>query len=294
MTQQAISEAAQHIKDHGYFIAKGAIDHSLCDALLDEIHRLEELGVPRSLDNNFHGHRTTRFYDVLNLGNVWQQLPVHPAILPVVRDVLGDDCLLNTYGTSIINPGETRQPMHVDDGPFIRAKNSCLRHRQPLYEGGPRASIVLNVMIALCDFTDENGATRFVPDSNKLAYPKPNDNDEWYEQSRPAVMPKGSVLFFEGQCVHGGGDNDSDERRYAITVDYCAGYLRTQENFLMSIPTDRVRTFDQDLQQLIGLSMSHGGLGHVYNHAPDDLMQKIAMPTAATGPERQDGTEGPS
>ena len=88
MTQQAISEAVQHIKDHGYFIAKGAIDHSLCDALLDEIHRLEELGVPRSLDNNFHGHRTTRFYDVLNLGNVWQQLPVHPAILPVVRDVL--------------------------------------------------------------------------------------------------------------------------------------------------------------------------------------------------------------
>jgi ectoine hydroxylase-related dioxygenase (phytanoyl-CoA dioxygenase family) len=287
VTQQEIARAVEHITDHGYYVLENAIEPSLCDSLLDEIHRLEEISVPRSLDNDFHGHRTTRFYDVLNLGAVWQQLPVHPAILPVVRGVLGDDCLLNTYGTSIINPGETRQRMHVDDGPFIGARNSCLRHRQPLHEGGARASIVLNTMIALCDFTDENGATRFVPDSNKRAYPKPDGNDDWYEHSRPAVMPRGSILFFEGQCFHGGGDNTSDERRYAVTVDYCAGYLRTQENFLLSIPAARVRTFDQDLQQLIGLSMSRGGLGHVYNHSPDDLMQNLAMPTATTGPERE-------
>ena len=291
MTPLEISRAVEHIKDRGYYILENTIAPSLCDALLEEIHRLEDMGVSRSLDNNFHGHRTTRFYDVLNLGAVWQQLPVHPAILPVVRGVLGDDCLLNTYGTSIINPGETRQRIHVDDGPFIAAKNSCLRHRQPLYAGGPRAAIVLNTMIALCDFTDENGATRFVPDSNKLAYPKQEGDDEWYDRSQPAVMPKGSVLSFEGQCFHGGGDNTSDERRYAVTVDYCAGYLRTQENFLLSIPAERVRTFDQDLQLLIGLSMSRGGLGHVYNHAPDDLMQKVAMPTATTGPERQVSSE---
>ena len=143
--------------------------------------------------------------------------------------------------------------------------------------------------MSLCDFTEEIGATRYVPDSNKLPYPKPDGEDEWYVRSVPAVMPKGSVLLFEGQCFHAGGDNNSSERRYAVTVDYCAGYLRTQENFLFSTPADRVRTFGDEpipLQQLLGLRMSRAGLGHVYNHSPDDLMQKIAMPTAPSGPER--------
>ena len=108
---------------------------------------------------------------------------------------------------------------------------------------------------------------RYVPDSNKLPYPTFEGEDEWYAQSVPAVMPKGSVLFFEGQCFHAAGDNTSSERRYAVTVDYCAGYLRTQENFLFSTPADRVRTFSDDLQQLLGLRMC-GGLGHVYNHNP--------------------------
>ena len=141
-------------------------------------------------------------------------------------------------------------------------------------------------MIALCDFTEKNGATRFLPNSNRLPYPSVEGNDEWYERSQPAVMPRGSVLFFEGQCFHAGGDNTSDGRRYAVSVDYCAGYLRTQENFLFSIPRERLRSFDEDLRALLGLRISRGGLGHVYHHAPDELAQDIAMPTAPTGPER--------
>ena len=65
----------------------------------------------------------------------------------------------------------------------LGAQNSCLRHRAPMVEGGPRAHIVLNTMIALCDFTEAIGATRFVPDSNKLPYPKPDGEDAWYQRT---------------------------------------------------------------------------------------------------------------
>ena len=53
--------------------------------------------------------------DLLNSSAVWQTLPQHPNILPVADAVLGDDCLLNTYGTSTVGPGESEQPIHVDD-----------------------------------------------------------------------------------------------------------------------------------------------------------------------------------
>ena len=291
MTTEAI---AQHILDHGYFILENAIEETLCDDLMMEIERLEQCAAPRSLDNDFHGHRTTRFYDVLNLGDVWQKLPVHDSILPVARAVLGEDCLLNTYGTSIINPGETRQRMHVDDGPFLGGGNErfgggniSLIHRPRLYDDGPRVPIVLNTMLALCDFTEENGATRFVPESNLQPYPRRNGPDEWYERSVPAVMSQGSVLFFEGQCFHGGGDNVSNRRRYAVTVDYCAGFLRTQENFILSTAKEKLRAFNDDLQQLVGLRTSRGGLGHVYHHNPDDLQKHVAMATTPIGPERE-------
>ena len=64
-----------------------------------------------------------------------------------------------------------------------------------------------------------------------------------------------------------------------MSVDYCAGYLRTQENFLLSLPADRVETFSDDLKALVGLRLSNGGLGHVYNHNPEGLMRHVAMPS---------------
>ncbi|MDG1115431.1 MAG: phytanoyl-CoA dioxygenase family protein [Pseudomonadales bacterium] len=271
------AQAVDHIKEHGYFIMRKALDEALCDDILAEIRRLDDLKIPRSLDNNFHGHLTTRYYDVLNYGDVWQRVATHKSILPIVRDILGEDCLLNTFGTSIIGPGETAQSIHVDDGPFIAARNSSLRHRPHLYEGGPRQSIVLNTMIALCDFTEEIGATRLVPDSNKMPYPRPQDSDAWMAKSIPALMNKGDVLFFEGQCYHAGGANRTTQKRFAVTVDYCAGYLRTQENFMLSIGQNKAAHFDDDLKQLIGYRISKGGLGHVYNHEPQGLMKLVAI-----------------
>ncbi|MGE0729375.1 MAG: phytanoyl-CoA dioxygenase family protein [Acidimicrobiia bacterium] len=281
---ERVQEAVDHLAAHGWYIWERALDDALCDDVLAEIDRLEHGGVPRSLDNDFHGHRTIRFYDVLNQGDVWQRLPVHPAILPVVRAVLGEDCLLNTYGTSIICPGEPAQRIHVDDGPFIAARHSVLRGRPHLGPGQWRQPIVCNTMIALCDFTERNGATRFVDASHTLPYPARHDVAAAYEartgrpmEPRAAVMPKGSVLFFEGSCYHGGGANEDDTRRYAVTVDYCAGYLRAQENFLFSLDRQRLAGFDEELQALVGLRMSEAGLGHVYTHAPDPLQARIAM-----------------
>lgn len=284
--EQRNQRAFDHIQAHGYYIMADAFSQPLCDEILDEIARLARDKVPRSLDNDFHGHKTVRYYDVLNYGEVWQRVATHEALLPVVRGVLGEDCLLNTFGTSIIDPGETAQPIHVDDGPFIGAPNSALRTRGRLTEGGPRQSIVINTMIALCDFTEEIGATRFVPDSPRLDYPRREDSDQWFERSVPAEMSKGSILFFEGQCFHAGGANrTTDQRRYAVTVDYCAGYLRSQENFLLSIPPERVEGFSEDLKRLVGLRMSKGGLGHVYNHNPVGLMRHVAMPSTPTDPK---------
>lgn len=104
-----------------------------------------------SLSNEFHGLHTERFFDLLNCGEVWQRLATHDALLPVAQALLGSDCILNTYGTSIVGPGETAQLMHVDDGIYIGGPRQAIMRDRPHLAGGGRQSIVLNTMIALCD-----------------------------------------------------------------------------------------------------------------------------------------------
>lgn len=277
--EAAAAAAAAEIFSQGYHIAKGVLSPELCDELRLAIDDLEKHGqVPAWLKNPFHGHRTVRFHNLLNHGEVWARIPAHEKILPIVQAVLGEDCLLNNYMTCVIDPGETAQPIHVDDGPFIGNANSGLRKRPFEAEGKPRKSIVLQTVMALTDVTERNGATRLVPRSNTWAYPRPGDSEKWMAQSVGAVMPKGSILFFDGQTYHAGGANQTeDERRYALLVNYCAGYLRTQENFMLACGEDRAARFPQALQELIGYSVSSNGLGQVFDHDPSPMVAKVAV-----------------
>ena len=254
--------------------------------MLAEVERLRDTETPLSLRNGFHGYNTERWFDLLNCGEcasnngvcsvrrpsssrsqplaalwgrVWQRVATHPALLGPARALLGRDCILNTFGTSIVGPGESAQAMHVDDAIFVGPHDyqKPMRNRERLPDGG-RQSIVLGVMIALNQFTEEVGATRVLRDSNLMDYPAAGEPDPaWMEESVPALMGRGSVLFFEGQCYHAGGANTTqDRKRIGVTVHYCAGYLRAQENFILSIAEERAAAFSPELQGLIGYKLS--------------------------------------
>ncbi len=67
-------------------------------------------------------------------------------VLPVVEGVLGRDCLLSWFMTSNQLPGAVAQRLHADDEMYPLAR--------------PHRPLLCNALIALCDFTADNGATR--------------------------------------------------------------------------------------------------------------------------------------
>ena len=77
-------------------------------------------------------------------------------------------------------------------------------------------------MRALDDFTLENDAT-FVADSQYL--PKINDVKQAYIEQ--AAMQKGSVLFYLGSTIHGGGANNSAASRSGLINIYSSGRRKT-------------------------------------------------------------------
>lgn len=254
---------AARIAEHGYTIVENAIEPALVDELDRTLLRLEkELGaVPAG--NPFEGAHTVRIYNLLARGKVFERIPVHPRILPIVERVLDSGCLVSSLSSIAIDPGETAQPIHADDQLIPIAK--------------PHVATVCNTMWAITDFTEENGATRILPGSHL------KDRSPTYLKhydSIPAEMPRGSVLIWHGSLWHGGGANRSAARRTGIAMNYCAGFMRQQENQQLGIPADVVGGFEPRLQELCGFGIYRGLVGHIDKRSPAEVLFGTKPPGA--------------
>jgi len=248
-------EHAARIAADGYTIVEDAIEPDLIDALHDDLLRLErELGIVPA-DNSFEGTRTVRIYNLLVHGELYERIPVHDNVLPIVERVLDRGCLVSSLSNIAIGPDETAQPIHADDQLIPIAK--------------PHVPTVCNSMWALTDFTEENGATRIIPGTH-LADSSP-DYGKHYD-SIPAEMRKGSVLVWHGSLWHGGGANRTSARRVGIAMNYCAGWIRQQENQQLGIPRDVARGFSPRLRELCGYGVYNGLIGHIDKRSPAELL----------------------
>ena len=71
-------------------------------------------------------------------------------------------------------------------------------------------------LIVLDDFTEENGATWFLPNSQ-------NDSDVpsdeyFFKNAKRLKAEAGDVLYWNPRIWHAGGDNYTDEWRHAFTI----------------------------------------------------------------------------
>jgi ectoine hydroxylase-related dioxygenase (phytanoyl-CoA dioxygenase family) len=253
----------ERIEHDGFTIVEDVFDAEAAALLIADLERLErELGEGPG-KNLFEGHRTVRIYNLLAHGALYEAIAVHAKVLPVVQGVLDKQCLVSSLSSVAIGPGESAQPIHADDMliPLPR----------------PHVPLVCNTMWALSDFTEENGATRLVPGSHR----DPNNPElgKSYEGTVPAEMRRGSVLVFNGSIWHGGGANRTSARRVGIAMNYCAGWIRQQENQQLGIPRAIAKGFSPALRKLVGYGIYRGLLGHIDKCSPVDLLDE-------TGPRR--------
>ena len=250
-----ITDAMAQLNRDGYIIIEKLFSEEAMDALKADV-------LPRFKNeagrNNFEGLATQRLYTMMAETDIANPMVEHPLILGLLDKIFEPNYLLSQLQVINIHPGEAAQPLHYDDGfyPWPR----------------PRRALGAATIIAVDDFTEDNGATVAIPSSHLWGDKYPDDDDK--ARLIKAVMPKGSVLFFLGTLWHGGGANESEGSRMCLTAQYCAPFCRTQENFSLSVPKERVKTFSENIQRLLGYSIHPPFMGMVEGKHPKRVLEK--------------------
>ncbi|PZA11060.1 phytanoyl-CoA dioxygenase [Rhodopseudomonas palustris] len=255
LSEADITAHSQRIRDDGYTVIEGAADSALVAALISAVERIERDHQLDCAKTSFEGFKTLRINNLLTYDEVFWDVPLHRNVLPIVEAVLDKECLLSSFCSLVLGPGQEAQPIHEDT--------------QLIPLPRPHIPITLNAIWALSDFTTTNGATRVIPGGHKYA------TSPVYGQDYDAVtatMPAGSVMLFDSALWHGGGANTTQGRRFAFSCAYCWGWMRQQENLQLGIPREIAQRFPRRLQELCGYSVYKGQFGHIDNHDPIELL----------------------
>jgi len=193
-----------------------------------------------------------------------EQVLTHPRFLETCDAILLPHCAdyqLNLAHLMDRGPGSQQQLIHRDEAVWIHYQKA-------------RPELQLATMIALVDFTRENGATCVVPGSHRWE----SDREPLEEEIAYAEMKAGSAVIYLGSTLHAGGTNVSEQWRRGIHMSYCLGWLRTEENNVLAVPPDIARKLSPRARELVGYGVHDaiadmgGYLGMVDMHNPREML----------------------
>jgi ectoine hydroxylase-related dioxygenase (phytanoyl-CoA dioxygenase family) len=241
----AHADLIEALRNTGSAVVTNVMDEETIDICAAEM-RPEFDRHGRDTENDFNGYKTLRISSTLRYAPTTAKMIAHPLVLAMADAFLKPHCLSYRIGSNTgieIYPGEGHQVLHTDDSIY------------PLRIPGIQFQI--NVMWAMCDFTEANGATRVVLGSHLI-------DDYFDEQPDPvqAVMPKGSLLFYLGPVLHGGGQNNTETPRMGLINTYALGWLRQEVNQYLAVPPELAAQYDETVRRLLGYTKHGSSLGH--------------------------------
>ena len=244
-TDTSAPEILEIIDRDGAAIIDGILSPKETQQFADELAPL--LKAATQGQDSFSGFSTTRVGALIARSEICRRIATNIQLLGIADGMLGkfsSTVQLSLTQAVSIAPGEGSQILHRDRGLW----------------GGHiprRIETQLGTMIAITDFSHENGATRVVPgsahwDAKREAQP---------HEIASAEMKAGSILIYNGTVIHGGGPNSTDVPRLGVLLHYTLGWLRQQENMYLSCPPEIAKNFTPQLRRLLGYAQGSPVMG---------------------------------
>ena len=247
---RAVVEAALGDLDRdGYCVIPGVLDEQTVARARDALDRAaaedDAAGTARRYGP---GLANQRVWALLNRGDEFVELAIHPLGLEFVKARMGPDVLLGNLSANITAPGGDREigRLHTDQG--------YLPGRWPYI-------LATNVAWFLDDFTADNGATLVVPGSHEFV------DDATFEvaPTTPAQLtgPAGTMAVIDGRLHHATGLNRTrDAKRRGVFATFTPPFIRGQENWTVSLDPAVLERYPE-LSAITGFDewLTLGGVG---------------------------------
>jgi ectoine hydroxylase-related dioxygenase (phytanoyl-CoA dioxygenase family) len=162
----------------------------------------------------------------------------NPVMNEYLAAVLSDTCIVYAYQSSSLAPqqGNYGSRVHVDSPRYI-----------------PGYSTNTGVIVALDDFTEENGCTYYLKGSHRLeSLP---DEATFYANASRAQCKAGDMVIFHGRLVHAAGHNTTARTRHGLTINACRSYMRQRFDFPRLVPQPIIDSLGENGKRLIGMNV---------------------------------------
>ena len=166
-----------------------------------------------AIENEYHhshAHKDSGMVLLCSLyHSVFTDLFDNHLMMTPFNTILGDGCIVYAYTSSSMPPHGSNYSnrIHVDCPRLI-----------PNYITNIGATILLD------DFTEENGATWFLPQSHSQEAPP--EEDFFYKNAKRVIAKAGSVFFFNARLWHAGGVNKTENWRHALTINMARPWMK--------------------------------------------------------------------
>ena len=207
------AEFVREFNATGSVIIPGVLDPDFIVAAKRELETAMEGEV------RYHGTRDYKDYGMVLLcslygGSFWSLFD-NPRLTGPFNAILGEGSIVYAYTSSSMPPSAVNYSgrIHVDCPRII-----------PNYVTNMGATILLDT------FTEENGATWYLPNSHTQV--EPPEKEFFYANGRRVLAPAGSVWFFNARTWHAGGANKSKNWRHALNNNLA----RPLKNQRLAIP----------------------------------------------------------
>lgn len=196
-------EEKRFLDEQGYLPLTGILNDDQVAALRARFDELVEAEGEAAGTEVHQEEGTNRLSNLVDKGDVFEICFTQPRVLAAMRHVLGTQFRLSSLNGRASLPGQGLQGLHADWGEAVE----------------PGDYYVCNSIWLLCDFTEENGATRVVPGSNRSGqHPKDVLADAKAPHPDEVVLTAaaGTVVIFNSHTWHGGTLNRSNAPRYGL------------------------------------------------------------------------------
>ena len=242
-----IVQIREDFKKWGYALIEDALSETQCQNFLNRV--LEQADGERLAGLDAQTPSGQYVHTLINKGDVFgkciEQNPeaVQAGVLieNFLNETLGKGWICHSFLANGAEKGKYPQGLHMDQGPL----SPWMTEESPA---------LVNTMYIPQDVNEENGGTLVIPGSHKIMIDAGSNGE--IGKLPPAInleAKAGTIMMFDGRLLHGTAVNKTDEVRFVATMSNVKPWMRTQENWVLSVDPEVLNRASPKLLHRMGL-----------------------------------------